>query len=410
MKKYPVDVVGMGICRADLCTSHLEAVRKADFLAGSKRHLKWFEDHPGRKRKIEPPLSALIEEIEDFRRTGRVAVLASGDPLFFGIGNTLIRHFGTDAVRIYPNVSSMAAAFSRINRSWQNASAVSLHARNAISELRRALCAGGPVFVLTDPQNGPAAVAQIVMQCVPGKADFWVAERLGMEDERITKIAPEQAAGKTWLEPSSVIIEPEKKQEISPGLFPGAPEDSYAHTGGMITKSEVRAVILSKLCLEPHHVFWDLGAASGSVAIEAALFVKSGRIIAVEKDPDRAAHIRENAEKYAPGRIEVTEGVLPGAMEDLPDPDRVFVGGGGKDLFEITGMAARRLAPGGIIAVSAVVLENLGKCLAAMKQAGLSPDAVQLQVSRSSPMEAGMRMQALNPVFIITGEKGIKNE
>ncbi|MFO7931080.1 MAG: precorrin-6y C5,15-methyltransferase (decarboxylating) subunit CbiE [Desulfosalsimonas sp.] len=422
--KNLIHVVGMGMCRADLSEKHLEVIRGAYALVGSERHLGWFPDHPAHRRKIDSPMSSVIKDIEAFSQSGRIVVLASGDPLFYGIGSTLIRHFGEKNVAVYPNISSMAAAFSRISRSWQNACAVSMHARNPDSALSEALFSGRPVFVLTDPENTPGRVAQMTMQCFSGKVDFLVAERLGMEDERIRKLPIEEAAGETWLEPNSVILEPEpvgrrkaedggqraedeKLRAEDEGQTPmlGGPEEIYAHRQGMITKSEVRAVVLSKLRLQPDHVFWDLGAASGSVAIEASVFVTRGRILAVEKDPERAADIVENTAKYAPGRVEVLEKTLPSAIDELPDPDRVFIGGGGKNLAEIARKAGKRLAPKGIMVVNVVVLENLASCLEVFEELGFETDVTQVQISRSSAMDAGKRLAAQNPVFVVTGTR-----
>jgi len=403
--KKSIHVVGMGMCRGDLSQRHLEIIENAGFLVGADRHLKWFADHPARQRRIDSPLSAVLDDIENFAQSGTVVVLASGDPLFYGIGTTLIRHFGKDRVTIHPNVSSMAAAFGRIKCSWQEAAAVSMHARDGRCGLLQALSAAKPVFVLTDPENSPDRVAQMVVQDFSDDVEIWVAERMGHEDERVHNPDIGHAARQTWRRPNCVILVPNPASLPGPGLFPGLPDDSYAHARGMITKAEIRAVVFSKLCPGPGDVFWDLGAASGSVAIEAAFFMTFGRIFAVEKNPARAADIRTNAEKFTPNRVEVVEDDILEAMQNLPDPDRIFVGGGGKDLEAILLEACPRLASKGRIVINVVVLENLGTCLAVLKNLGFAAEAVQVQISRSSQMAAGMRMAAHNPVFVVTGQK-----
>lgn len=403
--KNRIHAVGMGMCRTDLSQSHLEVIENADFLVGAERHLNWFADHRAKKRKIDSPMSGVLADIETFVQSGTVVVLASGDPLFYGIGTTLIRHFGGDAVTVYPNISSMAAAFSRIHRSWQEAASVSLHARDGRRTLFRALAAAKPVFVLTDPENSPDRVAQMVMQDFSDDVDIWVAERMGSKDECIHNPDIRHAARQTWRTPNCVILVPNPASLTGPGLFPGLPDESYAHKQGMITKAEIRAVVFSKLCPGPGDVFWDLGAASGSVAIEAAFFMTFGRIFAVEKNPNRAADIRTNAEKFGPNRVEVIEDDIFYAIQNLPDPDRIFVGGGGKDLETILLEACPRLASKGRIVINVVVLENLATCLAVLKNLGFAAEVVQVQISRSSQMAAGMRMAAHNPVFVVTGEK-----
>lgn len=403
--KNRIHTVGMGMGPADLSQRHMEVIEKADFLVGTERHLNWFADHRAKKRKIDSPMSGVLADIETFVQSGTVAVLASGDPLFYGIGTTLIRHFGKDAVTVYPNISSMAAAFGRINRSWQEAAAVSMHARDGRRCLMQALAAAKPVFVLTDPENSPDRVAQMVVQDFSDDVEIWVAERMGHQDERIHNPDIRHAARQTWRTTNCVILVPNPASLPGPGLFPGMPENCYTHSRGMITKSEIRAVVFSKLCPRPGDVFWDLGAASGSVAIEAAFFMTFGRIFAVEKNPNRAADIRTNAEKYAPNRVEVVEDDISGAIQNLPDPDRIFVGGGGKDLEAILLETCPRLASKGRIVINLVVLENLGTCLSVLKHLGFAAEIVQVQISRSSQMAAGMRMTAHNPVFVVTGQK-----
>lgn len=403
--KNLIHAVGMGMCPDDLSQRHLEIIENADFLVGADRHLKWFADHRAKKRKIDSPISGVLADIETLAQSGTVAVLASGDPLFYGIGTTLIRHFGKDRVTIYPNVSSMAAAFGRINCSWHEAAAVSMHARDGRRGLMLALASAKPVFVLTDPENSPDRVAQMVVQDFSDAVAIWVAERMGYEDERVYNPDIGHAALQTWRTPNCVILVPDPASLPGPGLFPGLPDDAYAHTRGMITKAEIRAVVFSKLCPRPGDVFWDLGAASGSVAIEAAFFMTFGRIFAVEKNPNRAADIRTNAEKFTPNRVEVIEEDILTAMGNLPDPERIFVGGGGKDLEAILLAACPRLASKGRIVINVVVLENLGTCLAVLKKLGFAAEVVQVQISRSSQMTAGMRMAAHNPVFVVTGQK-----
>lgn len=405
--KNRIQVVGMGMDRADLCSKHLEVIHGADMLVGADRHIQWFADLPARRRKIDAPLSDVIKDIAEMAESGQVVVMASGDPLFFGIGTTLVNRFGAHNVEIFPNVSAMAAAFSRINISWADAAAVSLHGRDGRQHLGAALRRGTPVFVLTDPDCGPEQVAAFALEDDRGKPDFWVFERLGMTEERIRKLPLEKAAQQTYLHPASVILIPEEKEDPAPRAMvcPGAPESDYLHNPGMITKAEVRAVVLSKLRPAPDHVFWDMGAASGSVAIEASRFVTAGRIVAVEKVPERAEHIRKNAAKYAPGRIEVVEKILPGAMDELPDPHRVFIGGGGRDIAEIIRKAGARLRPGGRIAAAIVVLETLNQCLEALGRQDFAVETVQVQVNRSAPMPGGIRLEARNPVFVVSAEK-----
>jgi precorrin-6Y C5,15-methyltransferase (decarboxylating) len=183
-------------------------------------------------------------------------------------------------------------------------------------------------------------------------------------------------------------------------------EDRFSHQQGLITKAEVRAVVLSKLRLDaPDLCLWDLGAGSGSVAVEAACFLRRGRIIAVERSPERIADIRANKRRFGLLNLEIVQAELPGGMEALPRPDRVFIGGGGRALPAILKRAADSLRPGGVLAVNTVVLESLQAARAGMNECGLAPETVQVQISRARDMPHGQRLQAENPVWILWGRK-----
>ncbi|MGM0453561.1 MAG: precorrin-6y C5,15-methyltransferase (decarboxylating) subunit CbiE [Thermodesulfobacteriota bacterium] len=399
-----VRVIGTGAGRADLAARHRDAIDAADILVGAKRHLALFADHPGRKLEIKSPVADVIDQIRHEMQEHRVVVLATGDPLFYGIGGTLAEHLGEENVEILPNVSVMAESFARIKKSWAGAVAVSLHGRDGEADLIAALCGSSPVFVFTDRRHTPAFVAKIVSEKAPGRWRIWVLSRLGETDERVEWLAPEEAAGCTFSEPNAVILWPEAKRPYRPVL--GGADEDYAHDRGMITKAEVRAVSIAKLGLAPDCVMWDLGAGSGAVAVEASIFVTRGRIEAVEKNAERVANIRQNIQKFGVPNIFVHEMQLPSGMDTLPDPDRIFIGGGGKAMPEILNSALKRLQPGGRIVVNAVVIETVTACLAILKSHGFETEVVQVQVSKGSQMPAGMRLSAGNPVFVLSAGKG----
>jgi precorrin-6Y C5,15-methyltransferase (decarboxylating) len=160
-----------------------------------------------------------------------------------------------------------------------------------------------------------------------------VLEALGSDSERFDWYPLPKAAKMKFAQPNMVVLKrghleskPNKKLHL------GAPDTWYDHRGGLITKSEIRAITLSKLRLEPHHTLWDLGAGSGSISIEASLFIKKGKIITVEKNPDRIEHIKNNQKQFKVRNLKVVQATLPQGLSRLPRPDRIFLGGGGKDL------------------------------------------------------------------------------
>ena len=189
----------------------------------------------------------------------------------------------------------------------------------------------------------------------------------------------------------------------SPDLHLGMPEEAYSPERGLITKAEIRAVVLAKLALHPGQVLWDVGAGSGSVGLEASIFLGNGRILAIEKNPERAAQIVANRDKFGISNLEVIRGQAPQCLADLPDPDRVFIGGGGKNLADIIKETLPRLHPQGLVVISAALLETLEEARRVLGQENWLVDVVQLQVSRAQPLSEGSYFKAFNPVWIITG-------
>jgi precorrin-6Y C5,15-methyltransferase (decarboxylating) len=172
----------------------------------------------------------------------------------------------------------------------------------------------------------------------------------------------------------------------------------------LITKAEVRAVVLASLKLYPGQVLWDVGAGSGSVGLEASLLLGAGSILAVEKNPERAAQIAANRDKFKVANHKAICGQAPECLVDLPDPDRVFIGGGGKDMADILQEVLRRLRPQGLVVISATLLETLEVARRVLLQENWLIDVVQLQVSRAQPLSEGSYFKALNPVWIVTGQ------
>jgi len=202
-----------------------------------------------------------------------------------------------------------------------------------------------------------------------------------------------------------VVPEPGEVSPARPQLHLGLPEAALAHQAGLITKAEVRAVVLAKLALGAGQVLWDVGAGCGSVGLEASLLVPGGKIFAVERHPERAAQIAANRDRYGVGNLEVVCAPAPVGLAPLPTPHRIFVGGGGPEIGAIIQEAVRRLAPEGRVVVTAALLETLAAAQNALEQAGWEVEVVQLQVSRSHPLAGGTALQALNPVWVVTGYK-----
>jgi precorrin-6Y C5,15-methyltransferase (decarboxylating) len=401
-----LSIIGVGLGPEDLTARHLGLIAEAEVLVGGRRLLAHFAGSPAEKMAIGKDLDAVVDFIAGRRGKRSIVVLASGDPLFFGIGARLTEAFGAGSVSVFPNVSSVAAACARIQEPWGGLTVVSLHGRRSAAELFRALESEERAAVLTDPVHSPVWLAAELVRRGLGAFRLCVFECLGSASERFAWYAPEEAAGRSFRDPNLVLL-----KRLAPAredrrvLVLGTPEEDFGHDRGLITKSEVRAVSLAKLRLAAGHTLWDLGAGSGSVAIEATLLVRSGRVVAVEKDPGRIARIRANARRFRVRRLEVVQAELPGGLADLPPPDRIFIGGGGRKLARIIRETARRLPPGGIMVVNTVLVSSLAAAVGSLKKAGLTVETVQVQVQRSREMPSGERLEALNPVWIVSGTR-----
>lgn len=399
----PIQVIGLGMGVDDLSPKALRLIEKAQVLAGGRRLLDLFPRHLGQRLLMEGRLESWLDELARLAQDQRVAVLASGDPGFFGIAQRLLRRLGPEALVIHPNVTTLQAAFARLREPWQEAGVVSLHGRGWAA-LPPALAGRERVAVLTDPQNTPAAIARLLLARGQDCWRMWVLEDLGGPGERVGQYSLEQAAGAKFSPLNLVVL---GRLAWPAPLRLGLPEDAYEHQAGLITKAEVRAVALAKLELGPGLTLWDLGAGCGSLGLEASLLLAGGSMVAVERDPRRVAMIEANRRRFGVANLEVVRADLPQGLADLPDPHRVFIGGGGPALGDIIKTALGRLAPGGVLVAAAVRLEALEMARAALAQGGLEVEVTQVQVSRAAPLGGGSFLKALNPVWLVKGRRQV---
>ena len=399
-----VTIIGMGLTPKDLTAEHLKVIEKADILMGGKRLLEHFAQCSAQKKTIDKNLKDVIDFVKNRMASQSIVVFASGDPLFFGIGARLVQALGAENVVIYPNISSVAAAFARIKEPWSNIRVVSLHGRNNEGVLLKALEKENVVAVFTDPKNNPARLAQRLIEEDFINFKVCVLESLGTTEERFNWYRPDQAAGMLFAEPNLVILK--RSSEGLKGVKPlhlGLPDNYYHHQQGLITKSEIRAITLSKLRLLKDHVLWDLGAGSGSISIEASLLVPAGKIFALEKKTERIQQIEINKSRFGVKNLEIVHAVLPEGLEGLPRPDRIFIGGGGRDLEKIINAAVTFLKPDGLVVVNTVLMQNIQTATETLQALDFKTSIVQVQISRSQDMPWGDRLEARNPVWIISG-------
>ena len=399
-----INVVGLGLDPDSLPEDHAAVIEQATMLVGGKRQLDAFSDHPAERVILASPLRPALDAINaHLKGNNSVVVLADGDPLFFGIGNTLVREFGPDRVHILPNVTTVQAAAARLKIPLQDVRTVSLHGRGDLRPLFAALMSEQWVAVLTDQENVPSSMAQALLDKGAEHLALWVFEDLESEQERVERYTLREACDKTFSRLNVVLFERRGEPEQPLGL--GMPDEGFAKEGNLITKWPVRAAGLAALRLKARHTVWDLGAGCGAVAIEASAVANQGLVVAVEKRAGRVAHIRENIARFGALLVETVHGTMPEALADLPDPDRVFVGGGLGRNPEILEAACTRLKPGGRVVVHCVLLATLESTRATLDRLGWQHAVTLIHPSQSLPVAGDERLVADNPVFIVAADK-----
>jgi precorrin-6Y C5,15-methyltransferase (decarboxylating) len=406
-------LVGMGTGVADLSAAALRCIRRAEVLFGGKRHLESFPEHAGRRIPLGKSLDELLAEVDAVSRRSRTAVLASGDPLFYGIGRRLIRSLGRDRVRVIPGVTTVQTLCARAGIPWDDVRVFSLHGRGEgenewLSSVRRDVS----VALFTDQHRSPDWIARRLIEAGLDRCRMVIGEDLGQETEMVREVSPREALEGRFSPLNLCMVLPAEADRLDDGRpfesdlesapVLGIEESLFAHEAGLITKLEVRAVVLAKLQLRAGHVLWDIGAGSGSVSIEASRLAALKRVVAIERNVDRHRQLLENTRKLGGSPLEVLSGNAAELLGNLSEPDRVFIGGSGGDLREILEQVAAKLRPGGRVVQTAVTLDTFEEGRSFWRERGWKLDLVQLQVSRAVPIGRSQRLEALNPVFVVT--------
>ncbi|MEU7918578.1 precorrin-6y C5,15-methyltransferase (decarboxylating) subunit CbiE [Micromonospora zamorensis] len=410
-----VTVVGLDAAGAPPHPALAPLLTAAGLVVGAARHLAAVPVPPGADTVTLGPLAPAVHRLAEAVAAGVPAVvLASGDPGLFGIVRRL-RAAGLP-LRVVPAVSSVAAAFASAGLPWDGAAVVTAHGRDPRPALNA--CRALPmVAVLTAPGAG---AAELGAGLVGWSRRLLVAEHLGTAAERIRAVTPEQAAAETWADPHVLLsladVAPVATTDAAPDrVAPGGmrsdnqpaaapaggwalPETRYAHRDSMITKSEVRALVVARLRPRLGRLVWDVGAGSGSVGIECALL--GAAVLAVEQDPVAGATIRANATAHAV-HVRLVTGRAPQALAGLPEPDAVFVGGGGADT--LTAVVARQ--PERVV-LTLAALDRVAPAVGLLRAAGYTVEGSQLSAARLADLPGGsIRLAATNPVVVLTGER-----
>ena len=410
-----IAVVGIGLDGVEgLGASAREIIERATVLAGSKRHLSYFAEHPAEKLDLAN-LDCGIDAIARLNLDNSVVVLASGDPLFFGLGRLLLTKLDPATVTFYPHLSSVQLAFNRLKIPWQNAELVSVHGRSTDKLVELLKQGKEKIAVLTDAKNNPVAIAQLFLSLeLPINYSFNICENLGGLSEKISKFSPLEVKKLSELDERHfanlnvlILIREVQQDNLNLATLPliGLPDNSFlsfSDRPGLITKKEVRLAILGQLALQPQQIVWDVGAGTGSVSVEIARLCPSSQIFAVEKTSMGSSLITKNSQRFQVNNIVSINGKAPDVLEDLPNCDRVFIGGSGGNIVNILAICNRKIKKKGLIVMAFATIEYQLQAINWLNNNNWQYRLLQLQISRSTPISHLTRMTPLNPVTIIT--------
>ncbi|BCL60492.1 precorrin-6Y-methylase [Desulfomarina profundi] len=385
-------------------------------LVGTERLQNLVEQFNGRRIPVAP-LATAFSATREALQTGNVAILASGDPLFYGIGKRILEEFGCDRVEIHPALSAVQRAAARFKISWDDGRIISLHGRSH-HHIPGLLLLHHKAFVFTDKNNSPDIIARKILNYLELIGDkgqigknlrVHVVEDIDLESEKIFRGSLAETGKRRFSALNIFCLTREKKTQS--GLLHrefglGLTEDEICHSRGLITKSEVRAVTLHQLRLPRTGVFWDVGGGSGSISIEAARTNPGLTVYTIEHKMEELENIKENIRRFHCFNVVPVFGRAPEMLQDLPAPDRVFIGGSSGALRQIIHIAAAQLPEKGRLVVNGVIEKTTRTAPAAMAECGLSVSRSLIRVSRSTfGDENDNNTQHFNPITVITGKK-----
>ncbi len=403
-----IEIIGIGTDGlAGLTARARELLLQADLVLGSEAVLRKLPGLTAEKVVIGSDLQETVNLLTANLGRKRIVVAASGDPLFYGVARYLCDRLGKERFEVLPHVSSMQLAFARIKESWEEAYLTNLQTHSLDGVLDRIRVAE-VVGLFTTPTEGPAEVAQQLLARGLDYFRAWVCENLGGPDERVTQGELSELLEMEFAPLNVMILKrkpgrPDRPAQPGRRIF-GNPDDVFAQSrpkSGLITQVEVRAIALGQLAIAPGCVVWDIGAGSGSVAIEAARLSEPGTVYAIEQDAADYHLILANAETFGVRNLKAIHGTAPAVFAGLPAPDAIFVGGAGKEAASLLEAAWKALRPGGQLVMHVASLESLNAASTTLRRLAGHVEVLLVNLARGREQLETLRFEAINPSFLL---------
>ena len=399
MKVY---LIGMGMGNPDTLTVGAKrAIEGSDLLIGAKRLMEPFSDKEC--RKLELILSDDIANALEAEPFEQASVLLSGDVGFYSGATKLYEKLGSYDLEVIPGISSLVYFCAKLHTPWQDATLVSAHGRehNAVGVIQ----SSAKTFCITGGKTKVTDICRSLVDRGLGELAVAAGERLSYDDERIVRGTAAELADMEFADLSVMLVwnpNPIVRAFGAPALT----DADFQRGKAPMTKEEVRALSIAKLRIAPDHAVWDVGAGTGSVSIEAARAANRGTVYAIEKNSDAVALLEANKAAFGLANLQVVSGSAPEALEELPAPDRVFIGGSSGNVASIVECAARK-NPAVRICATAVTIETLCDLMACVRDFHVEgADIVQVAVSRADELGRYHLMRAENPIYIVSFEVG----
>lgn len=409
-QKSSIKLVGLGPGNpAFIFPAYKDLIKTADIILGGKRQLDLILPFLEKKTDlwlIDRNFREVLNKLKNLQHQN-IVIVASGDPGFFGILNTIKKYCSEFDLEVYPNISSAQWALAKLGWSWEEVKWFSIHGRE-LHTVMQSLPSSGKIGILTDPRIKPQQLATELKFRGWSEADFILARNLTLPDEELVIFHLEELANLDDFKNDILLAYlPQKNSKFWPYQSPGIPEHLFITGKPPITKAETRALIISKSYLEPGLTIWEIGTGTGSITIEAALFSPGSQVYTADPRPESEQLLKANQQRFNCNNIHFYQGFAPEICHSWPSPHRVIIGGHGGKLDKILEYVHKRLLPAGRLVISATQLKTTATAWDFFHGNQYQEiEAIQLQVNR---MRSGPGCSQLwdvqNPCFIISGRK-----